>query len=291
MGSKELTRGAGVLLAITSLPSSYGIGTLGEAAFQFVDLLVDLKQRYWQVLPIGPTSFGNSPYQSYSAFAGNPYLIDLDDLVKDGLLQRRRSAVLTGERMMQILIMQPSMRTVTRFCEWLFSRFSAKSEDFLAFIEKSDRWLSDYSLYTALKRHFGDIEWQSWDVPLRDRDPEAVKEYQEILHNDIMFCKFCQYEFFKQWMQLKQYANSRGVQIIGDMPLYVASDSVDVWAHREMFYLNRMEDRMWSQGQHPMHFPRAVRYGAVRYMTGTSWKRMALHGGRQECLRTWNYLM
>ena len=117
MGSKELTRGAGVLLAITSLPSSYGIGTLGEAAFQFVDLLVDLKQRYWQVLPIGPTSFGNSPYQSYSAFAGNPYLIDLDDLVKDGLLQE------TGERMMQILIMQPSMRTVTRFCEWLFRDF------------------------------------------------------------------------------------------------------------------------------------------------------------------------
>ncbi len=118
-----------------------------------------------------------------------------------------------------------------------FSRFSAKSEDFLAFTEKSDRWLSDYSLYTALKRHFGDIEWQSWDVPLRDRDHEGVKEYQEILHNDIMFCKFCQYEFFKQWMQLKQYANSRGVQIIGDMPLYVASDSVDVWAHREMFLL------------------------------------------------------
>lgn len=237
MGSKELTRGAGVLLAITSLPSSYGIGTLGEAAFQFVDLLVDLKQRYWQVLPIGPTSFGNSPYQSYSAFAGNPYLIDLDDLVKDGLLQETEIRSFnwgTDDADIDYATIYENRYKILRMA---FSRFSAESEDFLAFTEKSDRWLSDYSLYTALKRHFGDIEWQSWDVPLRDRDQEAVKEYQEILHNDIMFCKFCQYEFFKQWMQLKQYANSRGVQIIGDMPLYVASDSVDVWAHREMFLL------------------------------------------------------
>ena len=237
MGSKELTRGAGVLLAITSLPSSYGIGTLGEAAFQFVDLLVDLKQRYWQVLPIGPTSFGNSPYQSYSAFAGNPYLIDLDDLVKDGLLQETEIRSFnwgTDDADIDYATIYENRYKILRMA---FSRFSVEGEDFLTFTEKSDRWLSDYSLYTALKRHFGDIEWQSWDVPLRDRDQEAVKEYQEILHNDIMFCKFCQYEFFKQWMQLKQYANSRGVQIIGDMPLYVASDSVDVWAHREMFLL------------------------------------------------------
>ena len=117
LGSKELTRGAGVLLAITSLPSSYGIGTLGEAAFQFVDLLVDLKQRYWQVLPIGPTSFGNSPYQSYSAFAGNPYLIDLDDLVKDGVLQETEIRSFNGGPD------DAAMRTVTRFCEWLFRDF------------------------------------------------------------------------------------------------------------------------------------------------------------------------
>ena len=130
-----------------------------------------------------------------------------------------------------------------------------------------------------------------WDVPLRDRDPEAVKEYQEILHNDIMFCKFCQYEFFKQWMQLKQYANSRGVQIIGDMPLYVASDSVDVWAHREMFLLEPDGRPNVVAGAAPDAFSESGQVWAVRYMTGTSWKRMALHGGRQECLRTWNYLM
>ena len=132
MGSKELTRGAGVLLAITSLPSSYGIGTLGEAAFQFVDLLVDLKQRYWQVLPIGPTSFGNSPYQSYSAFAGNPYLIDLDDLVKDGLLQETEIRSFnwgTDDADIDYATIYENRYKILRMA---FSRFSAESEDFLA---------------------------------------------------------------------------------------------------------------------------------------------------------------
>ena len=149
------------------------------------------------MLPIGPTSFGNSPYQSYSAFAGNPYLIDLDDLVKDGLLQETEIRSFnwgTDDADIDYATIYENRYKILRMA---FSRFSAESEDFLAFTEKSDSWLSDYSLYTALKRHFGDIEWQSWDVPLRDRDQEAVKEYQEILHNDIMFCKFCQYEFFK----------------------------------------------------------------------------------------------
>ena len=237
MEPKELTRGAGILLAITSLPSSYGIGTLGEAAFQFVDLLVDLKQRYWQVLPIGPTSFGNSPYQSYSAFAGNPYLIDLDDLVKEGLLEE------TEIRSFNWGVDDADIDYATiyenryKILRTAFSRFSVTEEEFVSFTEKEDSWLSDYALYSALKKYFGDKEWLSWDAPLRDREPEAVKEYQQILHNDIMFYKFCQYEFFKQWKQLKNYANTRGIQIIGDLPFYVALDSVDVWAKKEMFLL------------------------------------------------------
>ena len=236
---KKLTRGAGILLAVTSLPSSYGIGTLGEAAFQFVDLLVDLKQRYWQVLPIGPTSFGNSPYQSYSAFAGNPSLIDLDDLVKEGLLlpeEVRSFNWGSDEAEIDYATIYENRYKVLRMA---FVRFSVEEEAFLTFIEEADDWLSDYSLYTALKKHFGDREWQSWDEPLARREPEAVKEYQRILHNEIMFCKFCQYEFFRQWKQLKTYANSRGIQIIGDMPLYVAADSVDVWANQELFLLGK----------------------------------------------------
>lgn len=238
METKELTRGAGILLAITSLPSSYGIGTLGDAAFQFVDLLVDLKQRYWQVLPIGPTSFENSPYQSYSAFAGNPYLIDLDDLVKEGLLEQTEIRSYhwgTDEADIDYAMIYENRFKVLRMA---FSRFSVENEEFQSFCRQAAGWLEDYSFYTALKRHFGDREWQSWDKPLRDREPAAMEEYQKILHNEIMFCKFCQYEFFKQWKALKNYANNRGVQIIGDIPLYVAADSVDAWAKRDLFLLN-----------------------------------------------------
>ena len=197
-----LKRGAGVLMPIFSPPSPYGIGTFGRAAYEFIDQLKHGRQTYWQVLPIGPTSFGNSPYQSYSAFAGNPYLIDLDDLVKDGLLQETEIRSFnwgTDDADIDYATIYENRYKILRMA---FSRFSAKSEDFLVFTEKSDRWLSDYSLYTALKRHFGAIDWQSWYVPRRVRGQEAVEEFQDILHNAIMFCTLCQYDFLKQWLLL-----------------------------------------------------------------------------------------
>ncbi len=234
-----MTRGAGILLAITSLPSSYGIGTIGEAAFQFIDLLVDLKQRYWQVLPIGPTSYGDSPYQSCSAFAGNPYLIDLDGLIKDGLLEE--SEVRSFNWGSDEADVDYSMIYENRFkiLRTAFTRFQTEDKAFVSFCEEENQWLEDYSLYTALKRYFGDKEWQKWDAPLRDRDQGALQEYQKILHSEITFNKFCQYEFFKQWADLKNYANNRGIKLIGDLPFYVALDSADVWAHREMFQLEK----------------------------------------------------
>lgn len=232
-----MERGAGILLAVTSLPSSYGIGTLGEAAFRFVDVLVDLKQRYWQVLPIGPTSFGDSPYQSYSAFAGNPYLIDLDDLVKEGLLlpEEIRSFHWGNDE----ADIDYGMIYENRFevLKMAFERFDTGQEAFRRFCGEAAEWLDDYALYTALKGYFGDREWQSWEPALRDREESALCEYREKLHTDMMFCKFCQYEFFRQWRALKRYANSRGVSIIGDLPFYVAADSADAWAHRELFLL------------------------------------------------------
>ncbi|MGN0141891.1 MAG: 4-alpha-glucanotransferase [Roseburia sp.] len=237
MEAKKLTRGAGILLAITSLPSSYGIGTLGAAAFQFVDLLVDLKQSYWQVLPIGPTMFGDSPYQSYSAFAGNPYLIDLDDLVKEGLLQVQEIRSFNWGNDAADIDYATIYNNRFKILRMAYARFDAQKEAFKEFVEAEAEWLEDYALYTALKHHFDDREWQSWDASLRDREPGAMQEYREILHNEIMFCKFCQYEFFRQWNALKAYANSRGVQIIGDLPFYVAADSVDVWANRNLFLL------------------------------------------------------
>lgn len=213
-----MARGAGILLAITSLPSSYGIGTLGDAAFQFIDLLVDLKQRYWQVLPIGPTSFGDSPYQSYSAFAGNPYLIDLDDLVQEKLLSVEEIRSFhwgNDEADIDYAMIYENRFKVLKMA---FARFDIENEVFVTFCEENARWLSDYALYTALKKHFGDEEWQKWDEPLRSRDPEALKEYETTLHTDILFYEFCQFEFFKQWKKLKEYANNRGIQLIGDLP-------------------------------------------------------------------------
>jgi 4-alpha-glucanotransferase len=233
-----MTRGAGILLAITSLPSSYGIGTLGAAAFQFVDLLVDLKQSYWQVLPIGPTTLDNSPYQSYSAFAGNPYLIDLDDLVAEHLLEENEIRSFNWGQDAADIDYAAIYAKRFKILRMAYARFDPQKEEFLQFVEQEADWLEDYALYTALKQHFGDREWQSWEVALRDRNPDIMHEYRDILHNEILFCKFCQYYFFRQWKALKAYAGSRGIQIIGDLPHYVAADSVDVWVNRKLFLLD-----------------------------------------------------
>ena len=238
---KRLTRGAGILLAITSLPSSYGIGTLGDAAFQFVDLLVDLKQRYWQMLPVGPTGFGDSPYQSYSAFAGNPYLIDLDDLVAQELLREEEIRSFrwgTDENDIDYAMIYENRYQVLQMA---YKRFTP-TDEYRHFTEKNKRWLDEYATYMALKHHFGDREWQSWETPFKDREPQAIEECQETLKTEILFYKFCQYEFFRQWELLKNYAHSRGILLIGDVPFYIGADSADVWAHRDYFLLK--EDGM-----------------------------------------------
>ena len=219
MESSELTRGAGVLLSITSLPSSYGIGTLGDAAFRFADLLVDLKQSYWQVLPIGPKSYGNSPYQSLSAFAGNPYLIDLDVLVRQGLLTEEQiRSFHWGEHETNIdyAILYQNRHKILRMA---FEQFDTGKQDYREFVEDSADWIEDYALFMALKSYFQDQEWQVWDEDIRNRQPGAIHTYQEKLCQEIEFYRFCQYEFFQQWNALKLYANARGIRIIGDIPL------------------------------------------------------------------------
>lgn len=266
LSAKGLARGAGILLAVTSLPSSYGIGTLGDAAFQFVDLLVDLKQSYWQVLPIGPTSFGDSPYQSYSAFAGNPYLIDLNALKKEGLLTDAEIRGFDWGPEQGDIDYGLIYENRYKILKMAFARFSVQEEGFLSFTERMDAWLSDYSIYTALKHHFGDRGWQSFDPPLKDRDPDILKEYENILHNEIMFCKFCQYEFFKQWEKLKQYANSRGILLIGDLPFYVAWDSADVWTNRRLFQLKEDGTPDGVAGSPPDTFsPEGQKWGSPIY--------------------------
>lgn len=227
------------MLPVASLPSKYGIGTFGRAAYEFVDLLVDLRQKYWQVLPLGPVSFGDSPYQSFSAFAGNPYYIDLEFLVKDGLLTTEEiESYEWGDDQEDVsygILFENRFPVLRR----AFQRFDREDADFLDFCEAEKSWLDGYSFYMALKTFFGYREWTAWDADIRDRKVRAMEEYRTRLSEEIVFWEFCQYLFDIQWRQLRSYANSKGVRIIGDIPLYVSMDSADVWEHRELFQVDR----------------------------------------------------
>lgn len=225
-------------MPVSSIPSKYGIGTFGAAARGFVDQLVKAKQKYWQVLPLGPTSFGDSPYQSFSAMAGNPYFIDPDTLVSEGLLKKKEITSLSwGDNPADIDYANlyekrfPLLRKA-------FERFDCNDSSFVSFIKEQEEWLGDYALYMAVKNSFQQREWLSWDEDIRNHEKNAVRKYEEELKQDILYYEFLQYEFHKQWMELKSYANERGIQIIGDIPLYVALDSADVWAHRDEFQLD-----------------------------------------------------
>ena len=238
--AKEFTRGAGILLSITSLSSPYGIGTLGEAAYKFVDLLVDLRQKYWQVLPLGPTSFGDSPYQSFSAFAGNTYLIDLDILVKEGLLKKEEINSFNWGNDRTDVDYATLYENRFQVLQKAYERFKVRErkEEYISFEQSNEFWLDDYSFFMALKTFSDNKEWMQWDEKLKNRDSRAMEEYREKFSDEIGFWKFCQFKFFEQWKKLRKYANSRGIQIIGDIPLYVAQDSADVWAGREQFLLD-----------------------------------------------------
>ncbi len=234
--SKRLTRGAGVLLPIGSLPSLYGIGSFGEEAYRFVDYLKEAGQRYWQVLPMGPTGYGDSPYQSFSAFAGNPYFIDLATLYKEGLLtsEELTSAKLESERIEYETLYYTRYVLLRKAA----SRFDFTCDDYTRFTQDEQDWLHDYALYTAIKSHFNEMEWTRWERAVRLREAQQLAYYEQLLGDEIRFIKFCQFEFFKQWFSLKEYANRSGIQIIGDIPIYVSADSADVWANTRLFELD-----------------------------------------------------
>lgn len=238
MDPKTFTRGAGVVLSITSLPSDYGMGTLGDAAYSFVDLLVDMRQKYWLMLPLNLTGFQDSPYWSGSAFAGNPCLIDLNELMKEGLLQREELHACSwgGER--EDFDYAVFFRSRYQILQKAFERFNRMERPFLRFCESNREWLSDYAFFMAAKVYSGGREWYCWEQELKDREPAAMKEYEVVLKDQILFWKFCQYKFYGQWNRLKKFANSRGIRLIGDIPFYIPLDSADIWAHRDEFLLN-----------------------------------------------------
>lgn len=236
---KELKRGAGILLPISSIPSPYGIGTLGAKAYDFIDMLHSSGQMYWQVLPVGPTSFGDSPYQSFSAFAGNPYFIDLDFLIEEGLIEREEVASVNWGNNLEYVEYDVIYHYRFNILKKAFDASSHKNlQKYKDFVDSSSEWLNDYALYMAIKVDHQNKEWLSWEEPIRFREPKALSEYEEKLLYEIEFYKFLQFEFYEQWNRLKSYANKKGISIIGDIPIYVALDSADVWANTELFQLD-----------------------------------------------------
>ena len=251
-----IKRSSGILMSIFSLPSPYGIGTLGKAAKDFVDFLSDAGQTWWQILPVGPTSYGDSPYQSPSSFAGNPYFIDLDLLREDGLLEQSEiDALCWGEDPSKVdygLLYQNRFSLLQKATDRGWERDREQVE---AFCKENADWLEDYALFMAVKRHFGMSSWLEWpDEDIRLRRPEAVQYYRQKLDGDVRLFTYIQFLFFKQWNDLRAYAHEKNIGIIGDMPIYVALDSVDVWASPENFQLDEKNVPIEVAGVPPDYF-------------------------------------
>ncbi len=272
-----MNRASGILLHITSLPSPYGIGTLGKAAYAFGDFLCAAGQSYWQMLPVGPTGYGNSPYQSFSTFAGNPYLIDFDLLFEDGLLLKEEYQHITWGDCPERISYDAIYRNREGVLRKAFRRGWARDKALVeAFFAEQEGWLPDFALFMALKKHFGMGSWLTWeDEDIRLRRPNAIKQYKALLHQDIAFYIYVQYLFFSQWRALKEYLLKRNVRLIGDLPIYVSLDSADVWTRPENFLLQEDRRPYYVAGVPPDYFSSTGQlWGNPLY----DWDFMALDG-------------
>lgn len=234
----RFNRESGILLHPTSLPSIYGIGDLGKEAYDFIDFLHKSKQRLWQILPLGPVGFGESPYQSFSAFAGNTMLISIDKLIEENLLIPQDVQPIPDFNAKTV-----DFELVKKYKQKLFKlafhRFQAEGNAaFEAFVKENSLWLEEYAFFMALKDHFGGVAWNEWESSIARREEEAMKQYKEMLESDIQFHKFLQFIFYKQWHELKSYANKKAVKIVGDIPIFISNDSSDAWSLRELFEID-----------------------------------------------------
>ena len=236
------SRVSGILLHPTSLPSPFGIGDLGTGAYDFIDFLANADQQIWQVLPLSPTGYGNSPYLSYCALAGNPLLISPEKLLEDELLTPEDLADLPAYLDYKVdydLVITTKIPLLKKACDRFQSQATSKQlESFQDFCDRHSDWLDDYALFMALKEHHQGQSWNQWEKDIATRQPEAIAKWTQKLENEIFFHKFMQYECCRQWQNLKQYANEKGIKIFGDIPIYVAHDSADVWAHPNIFCLD-----------------------------------------------------
>ena len=234
-----MKRSSGILLHSSSLPSPYGIGDLGQSAREFIDFLVTAKQSYWQLLPISPTGYGDSPYQSASTFAGNPYFIDLEELIKEGLLTREECDSMDFGDYEDDIDYEDQYQNRYILLSMAYERSNiSQDSDYQRFVAENRWWLDDYALFMALKNFFKGQCWNEWPQDIRLRWGYSMDYYRRELYFDIEFQMFLQYWFFKQYWRLKAYANENHIRIIGDIPIYVAMDSADTWAHPELFQLD-----------------------------------------------------
>lgn len=334
MSDTKFERNAGILMPVSSLPSPYGIGTFGKDAYDFVTFVKECNHKYWQVLPLGPTTYGDSPYQSYSAFAGNPYFVDLDMLIEAGFLLKSevisrdwgdgivpvnvseddavngrfgtyRDGNIGDERYVSYEKIYNNRFDILRIAYNRFKAACAESKKKLAkglplykqfdnFVKDNADWLEDYALFMALKTNFNNVSWGEWETDIKFRKPEAMSRYEEQLSDDIGYWKFIQFEFYLQWNALKQYANSNGIEIIGDIPIYMGYDSVDVWANQGEFQLDENLTPIKVAGVPPDAFSDAgQKWGNPLYdydkmeANGFSWwrKRMAASAKLYDVIR------
>lgn len=266
----KLIRGSGILLHPTSLPGNFGIGDLKEA-FAFIDFCAATGQSYWQVLPFNPPGFGDSPYQCFSAFAGNPLLISPEKLLQKGLLENKdlENAPQFNDQKVEFNRVKSYKDKLFRIA---FQKFKPeKSCKYKNFVKENFLWLDNYSLFMALKNHFNGAAWHEWGSQIAQRDRETIKTYSNLLQDEIEYQKFLQFEFYTQWLELKEYANSKGIKVIGDIPIFVAFDSADVWANPHLFSLDERGNPLMVAGVPPDYFSKTGQlWGNPHY----DWVRM-----------------
>ena len=286
-------RESGILMHITSLPSDYGVGTMGKEAYEFVDFLKAAGQHYWQLLPLTPTGYGDSPYQSCSTFAGNHYLIDLDMLQQQGLLEKTDYENIDWGMDPKRTDFGKLYNNRLAVLRKAYTRFQG-GEDFDRFCMENSGWLSDFALFMAIKGHTGGKAWYQWEEKLKRRDPDAIWQMRQQLKEEIRFYCFVQYLFDSQWNALRSYAHAAGVKIIGDVPIYVPYDSCEVWSSPEMFELDENLDPVNVAGCPPDSFNEDGQLWGnplyrweLHHNDGYSWwiRRMAAAGKRYDVIR------
>ena len=252
-------RSSGILFHPTSLPGKYGIGTLGKEAYAFIDFLKKSRQKLWQIFPLGPTGYGDSPYQSFSSFAGNPYLIDFDLLIEAHLLSEEDLRdVFFGDNEEYIdygAIYNQKYPLLRKAYENFKSSDNHEMRENLEHFKRENAsWLNDYSLYISLKNHFNGLPWNEWAHDIKNREHGAMEHYKNELADDVEYHNFIQFLFFKQWGDVKRYANENGIKIIGDIPIFVAADSSDAWANPEIFLFDEERKPVKVAGVPPDYF-------------------------------------